>query len=127
MEAVYANIGYSSFDELYIDEKIKTYRLGVQFPLEKSPMFGPLAYSPNLSLQLEAGLVEYEGTNYAWWHEKEDYRSTNGVSIAAAWVNNFSDNMAFMIGGEMNYLDRNKTHLPYNVSFMLNTGVVFQF
>jgi len=117
LNAVYFSYSHTSAEFLYLDkDRLKTYRIGAQ---------KQLVNRPKMSLQLEAGLVEYEGKK-----ERASGISTlesKGVSISANWVIAVTDNIAFRAGADFNYIDRDKTFFPYDLTATISTGVVLSF
>ncbi|USD40568.1 hypothetical protein J4N42_10970 [Vibrio sp. SCSIO 43135] len=127
LDAAYASFGHSSFGFFDTKERIKTYRFGGQYKLKTTPFLGPFMGSEGVAIQLEAGLAEYEGTKTNVISSNQEYRSTYGASAAFSWVRMFTPNLGMRITGELNYLDRDNTHLPYNTSAMLSTGLTLRF
>lgn len=86
-----------------------------------------LVSRPKMSLQLEAGVVEYEGQQRRFLSSEIRTAEATGASISASWVIAVSDNIAFRTGVDFNYIDRDKTFLPYDLTAMISTGVIFSF
>ncbi len=117
-DAVYISYSQNSFEFITTEEKLATYRVGIQHQIESMPLVG---------FQVELGLVEYEGTYHKILSDSSDYRSGKGPSISFAWTLGLTDHIAFRAGGDINYIDRDNTHMPYSTSAMFTTGVIFQF
>ncbi|WP_017220743.1 hypothetical protein [Moritella dasanensis] len=119
LDAVYLSYSHTSAQFLYLDnDRLKTYRIGAQ---------KQLVNKPKMSLQLEAGWVEYEGKQRRFGSNDMRYSEATGVSISASWVIAVTDNIAFRAGTDINYIDRDKTFLPYDLSAMFSTGIIFSF
>lgn len=119
LDAVYLSYSHTSAQFLYLDnDRLKTYRIGAQ---------KQLVNKPKMSLQLEAGWVEYEGKQSGFWSNDIRYSEATGASISAHWVVSVTDNIAFRAGTDLNYIDRDKTFLPYDLTAMISTGVIFSF
>lgn len=119
LDAIYLSYSHTSAEFLYLDkDRLKTYRVGGQKQLFDRP---------EMSLQLEAGLVEYEGQQQRFSSSSIDTIEGKGASISANWVIAVTDNIAFRAGSDFNYINKNKTFLPYSLTATISTGVVFSF
>jgi len=119
LDAVYLSYSHTSAEFLYLDkDRLKTYRIGAQ---------KQMVNRPKMSLQLETGLVEYEGKQNRFSNSAVKTIEGKGASISANWVVAVTDNIAFRAGTDFNYIDRNKTFLPYSLTATISTGVVFSF
>ncbi|MEZ8823501.1 hypothetical protein AB6E04_04010 [Vibrio amylolyticus] len=118
LDALYLSYSHTSYEFLKTDkERLKTYRIGGQYQLVPKQ---------KMSLQLEAGLFDYEGRRQMLWDEPR-YAEGQGVSISASWVMFINHHLGFRAGGDFNFIDRNKT-LGSNTFFAtFSTGVVIQF
>lgn len=118
LDAIYLSYSHTSADFYGIDkDKLTTYRLGGQYQLVNNP---------KMSLQLEIGFVEYEG-NRTPIFGADQYLEGTGASVSASWVIAVTDNIAFRAGADFNYIDRDNTFLPYDLSTTISTGVIFSF
>ncbi|MGF1696856.1 hypothetical protein L4D20_07640 [Vibrio kyushuensis] len=118
LEALYASYSHTSSEILRSHTRLETYRVGGQFPVI------PAA---NISLQIEAGVVKYEGTRNSYTSDEVRYGAATGASISAAWVIFVNDNLGFRLGGDFNFIDQNKSTDSHSVYATIATGVVFQF
>ena len=119
LDAVYVSYSHTSAEFLGIDkDRLKTYRLGGQYQLVNKP---------KMSLQLEVGFVEYEGSREPIFAGQKRHLESQGASISASWLIAVSDNIAFRAGTDFNYINRDKTFLPYDLTATISTGVVFSF
>ena len=119
LDAVYVSYSHTSAEFLGIHkDRLKTYRIGAQ---------KQLVNRPKMSLQLEAGVVEYTGQKRSYWGSDVQTIEAKGVSISASWVIAVTDNIAFRAGTDFNYIDRDKTFLPYDLTATISTGVVVSF
>jgi len=119
MDAIYISYSHTSAEFLDIHkDRLKTYRIGAQ---------RQLVNKPKMSLQLEAGVVEYAGQKGYYWSQGVETAKATGASISASWVIAVTDNIAFRAGTDFNYINRDKTFLPYDLTATISTGVVFSF
>ena len=119
LEAIYLSYSYTSADFLHIDQdNLKTYRLGVQHNLIQNR---------KMSIQVEAGMVEYTGNRKYFIGNQSHERNASGTSLSSSWVTYFNDSLGFRVGATLNYIDRRKTFLPYSTSATVATGLVFNF
>ncbi|MCK6262530.1 hypothetical protein KP803_04505 [Vibrio sp. ZSDE26] len=118
LDAIYVSYSHTSAEFLTYKDRLKTYRIGGQYQFVSVP---------KMALQLEAGVVEYEGSKDNIWGTHTTYTDDTGASISASWVVFINDNIGFRAGADFNYLDRNKTDFGQNISAMVSTGIVFQF
>ncbi|OEF09082.1 hypothetical protein [Vibrio genomosp. F10] len=118
LDAVYVSYSHTSAEFLRTDkDRIKTYRVGGQYEL--------VSY-PKMALQLEVGVVEYEGSRQILWEDRR-YREGQGASISASWVMFINDHLGFRAGGDFNFIDSSDTFLSSTFSATFSTGIVFQF
>ncbi|MGF1696857.1 hypothetical protein L4C54_14395 [Vibrio lamellibrachiae] len=118
LDAIYVSYSHTSADFLTYKDRLKTYRVGGQYQL---------VTVPKMALQLEVGVVEYEGSKDNIWGTHTSYTEDSGASISASWVIFINDHIGFRAGADFNYLDKDKTDFNQNISAMLSTGVVFHF
>jgi hypothetical protein len=119
LDAVYLSYSHTSADFFNLDkDRLKTYRIGMQ---------KQLVSRPKMSLQLEAGVGEYEGQQRRFLSSEIRTAEATSASISASWVIAVSDSIAFRTGVDFNYIDRDKTFLPYDLSAMFSTGIIFSF
>lgn len=119
LDAVYLSYSHTSSDIFWNKDRLKTYRMGGQYLFVDSPL--------KFGLQLEAGVVEYEGRRDYVLSDYTRYAEGNGLSVSAAWVTFINDNVGFRVGGDFNFIDKDKTVLESHWSATLSTGVVFHF
>lgn len=119
LDAMYLSYSHTSSEILLDKDRLKTYRLGGQYQFVEFPM--------KMALQLEAGLVEYQGRRDYVFSSETKYKQGNGASVGAAWVVFVNDNVGFRLGGDFNYIDKSKTLFGTHWSATLSTGVVFHF
>lgn len=119
LDAVYISYSHTSAEFLGIDkDRLKTYRVGGQYQLVNKP---------EMSLQLEVGFVEYEGSRDPIVTNNKRYLEGQGASISASWVITMTDNIAFRAGTDLNYIDRDNTFLPYDLTATISTGIILSF
>lgn len=119
LDALYLSYGHTSAEFLLDKDRLKTYRLGGQYQFVETPM--------KMALQLEAGLVEYEGSRDYVFSSETTYRQGNGASISAAWVTFINENVGFRLGTDIHYIDKSKTLFGTHWSATLSTGIIFHF
>ncbi|QJY35423.1 hypothetical protein HOO69_01875 [Vibrio europaeus] len=119
LDAMYLSYSHTSAEILWDKDRLKTYRIGGQYHFMEQPI--------KFGLQLEAGLVEYEGSRDNIFSNETRYAEGTGASFSAAWVVFPTDNIGFRLGGDFNYIDKKKTLLENNWSATLSTGVIFHF
>ncbi|MGF1764597.1 DUF481 domain-containing protein [Aliivibrio kagoshimensis] len=118
-DAIYLSYSHTSAEFLYFDkDRLKTYRLGAQYQLVNTP---------RMSLQLEGGWVEYEGSKKEFMGSNIRHKSGTGASASAAWVVGVTENIGFRAGADFNYIDNSNTFLSNSLSVTFSTGVVFTF
>lgn len=118
-DAVYFSYSHTSAQFLLHEkDRLKTYRLGVQTEVIRMP---------GVSVQFEAGLVEYDGKKKYWGDDEVYTADAIGASISFAWVHAITDNIAVRSGGDLNFIDRDKTFLPYDLSATISMGIVMNF
>jgi hypothetical protein len=118
LDAIYLSYSHTSAEFWHSDkDRLKTYRIGGQYQFVQSP---------KMALQLEAGIVDYEGSRQILWEDRR-YKEGQGASISAAWVMFINDSVGFRAGGDFNFIDSSNTFLSSTFSATLSTGVVFQF
>lgn len=119
LDAIYFSHSHTSAEFLNYDkDRLKTYRLGAQYPL---PMLASMA------IQFEAGIVEYEGSRRSILSSDRTYRDGYGTSIATAWVVSVNDNIGVRSGIDVNYVDKSNTFLSNSLSATFSAGVTLQF
>lgn len=116
LDALYVSYSHTSAEILWDKDRFKTYRVGGQYQFIDHPM--------KMGLQLEGGVVEYEGTRD---FPNARYTEGTGASISAAWVVFVNDNVGFRLGGDFNFIDKKDTLFDSHWSATLSTGVVFHF
>ncbi|WGV99731.1 hypothetical protein QF117_17655 [Vibrio sp. YMD68] len=117
-DALYLSYSHSSYEFLKTDkERLKTYRIGGQYQLVPAQ---------KMSLQLEAGIFDYEGRRQMLWNEPR-YAEGQGVSLSASWVMFINHHLGFRAGGDFNFIDKNKTVGSNTFFATFSTGVVIQF
>ncbi len=119
LDALYLSYSHTSADILWDKDRLKTYRVGGQYHFIDQPV--------KFGLQLEAGIVEYQGSREYIWSETTRYAEGTGASLSAAWVLFPTNNIGFRVGGDFNYIDKSKTLLGNNWSATLSTGVIVHF
>lgn len=118
-DAIYLSYSHTSSEFLYYDkDRLKTYRLGGQYNFIEKPRMG---------LQLEFGIVDYEGSRRDFTGPNNRKREGKGPSIAASWVIAVSDTISFRAGLDFNYVDKNDTYLPYSLATTFSSGIAFSF
>lgn len=115
LDALYLSYSHLSAEFLTDHDRLKTYRIGGQYNLPSTPMLG---------VQLEVGMVDYEGSRTIF---DTQYRQAKGVSTAFAWVLDINDNLGFRAGMDLNFISKNKAYLSSPVSTTFNTGIVLRF
>lgn len=119
LDALYLSYSHTSAELLWDKDRLKTYRVGGQYHFIDQPV--------KFGLQLEAGMVEYQGSRDDIWSDNTRYAEGTGASFSAAWVIFPTENIGFRLGGDFNYIDKSKTLLENNWSATLSTGVIFHF
>jgi len=119
LDAIYLSYTHTSAEFIGIDkDRLKTYRLGLQYEL---------LTKPKVSVQFEAGLIDYEGSRKNIWNNELSYLSGKGISSAAALVIFINKNVGFRVGLDINYIDKNNTFLSYPIATTYSSGIVLQF
>jgi len=119
VDAIYLSYSHTSAEFLNYDkDRLKTYRIGTQYQLIERP---------KMALQLEVGVVEYNGSRRIIGSTDRRKRSGNGLSTAASWVVFINPNVGFRTGVDINYVNKSNTYLAGSLSGIFSTGVVFQF
>lgn len=119
LDAVYLSYSHTSAELLNLNkDRLKTYRLGAQHQLVNEP---------KISLQLEGGFVEYEGKRNSIIGSSSRKREGQGASVSASLVIAVTDNLAFRVGTDFNYIDEKNTFLAYSLSATVSTGIVLSF
>ncbi|MGR5540015.1 hypothetical protein ACPV5V_15600 [Vibrio campbellii] len=116
LDALYISYSHTSAEILWDKDRFKTYRIGGQYQLLESPT--------KLGVQVEAGIVDYQGQRDYIWSDKSKSAHGSGASISAAWVLFINEHLGFRIGGDFNYIDKDKTLLGNNWSATFSTGMV---
>lgn len=119
LDALYVSYAHTSAEFLYDKDRLKTYRLGGQYQFVETPM--------KMALQLEGGIVEYEGSRDYIFSDRSRYAEGTGATVSASWVVFVNDNVGFRLGGDFHYIDQNKTLFGTHWSATLSTGVVLHF
>jgi len=119
LDALYLSYSHTSAEILLDKDRFKTYRVGGQYQFIDHPI--------KMALQLEGGIVEYQGKRDYVWSSNSTYTEATGATISAAWVVFVNDNVGFRLGSDFHYIDQNKTLLGTHWSATLSTGVVFHF
>ncbi len=119
LDALYLSYSHTSAELLWDKDRLKTYRVGGQYHFIDQPI--------KFGLQLEAGVVEYEGYREPIFSGDTRYAEGTGASFSAAWVVFPTDNIGFRLGGDFNYIDKKKTLLENNWSATFSTGIIFHF
>ncbi|OIQ25724.1 DUF481 domain-containing protein [uncultured Vibrio sp.] len=118
LDALYLSYSHTSAEFWQSDkDRLKTYRIGGQYQFVQSP---------KMALQLEAGIVDYEGSRQILWEDRR-YKEGQGASISASWVMFINDHVGFRAGADFNFIDSDDTFLSNTFSATFSTGVVFQF
>ncbi|WP_159654030.1 hypothetical protein [Vibrio atypicus] len=119
LDALYVSYSHTEAEILLDEDKLTTYRIGGQYQLVDNPM--------KMALQLEAGVVHYEGHRDYIWPDKSRSAEGKGASVSGSWVVFVNDNVGFRLGADINYIDQDKTLFGTNWSAMLSSGVVLHF
>lgn len=119
LDALYFSYSHTSAEVLWDKDRLKTYRVGGQYHFMDQPV--------KFGVQLEAGLVDYQGSRDDLWSDNTRYADATGASFSAAWVIFATENIGFRLGGDFNYIDKSKTLLGNNWSATLSTGVILHF
>ncbi|MGD8116273.1 hypothetical protein [Vibrio sp. TRT 29B02] len=119
LDALYLSYSHTSAEILLDKDRFKTYRVGGQYQFIDHPM--------KMALQLEGGVVEYQGTRDYIWSSEAKYKEATGATVSAAWVVFVNDNIGFRVGSDVHYIDQSKTLLGTHWSATFSTGVVLHF
>lgn len=119
LDALYLSYSHTSAELLWNKDRLKTYRVGGQYHFINQPV--------KFGLQLEAGIVEYDGRRDPIFSGETQYAEGTGASFSAAWVFFPTDNLGIRLGGDFNYIDKSKTLLESTWSATLGTGVILHF
>ncbi|WP_370447460.1 hypothetical protein [Vibrio ouci] len=119
LDALYVSYSHTSAEILLDKDRLKTYRVGGQYQFLDHPM--------KMALQLEGGVVEYEGKRDYVFSSTTRHEEGTGASISASWVVFVNDNVGFRLGTDFNYIDRSNTLFESNWSATISSGVVFHF
>lgn len=119
LDALYVSYSHTEAEILLDEDKLTTYRLGGQYQLVDKPM--------KMALQLEAGMVQYEGHRDYIWSDQSKSAEGKGASISGAWVVFVNDNVGFRVGADINYIDQKNTLFGTNWSAMFSSGIVLHF
>jgi len=119
LDALYASYSHTSAEILLDKDRLKTYRVGGQYQFLDHPM--------KMALQLEGGVVEYEGKRDYVFSNTTRYEEGTGASISASWVLFINDNLGFRLGTDFNYIDKSDTLLESNWSATISSGIVLHF
>ncbi|MFM2589068.1 hypothetical protein [Vibrio sp. TBV020] len=119
LDALYVSYSHTSAEILLDKDRLKTYRVGGQYQFLDHPM--------KMALQLEGGVVEYEGKRDYVFSNTTRYEEGTGASISASWVLFINDNVGFRLGTDFNYIDKSDTLLESNWSATISSGIVLHF
>lgn len=119
LDALYISYSHLSAEHYIDKDRLKTYRIGTQHLLVNR--------SNKMALQLEAGLVEYQGVRDYILTDKKRYAEGTGGSVSAAWVMFVNDSVGFRAGMDVNYINQKNTLFGTHWSTTFNTGVVLHF
>lgn len=118
LDALYLSYTHTSAEFITDKDRLKTYRLGVQYQL---------VTKPKIAVQFEGGVVDYEGSRRNIFDDERRYLSGLGVSSAAALVIFINKNIGLRAGLDLNYIDTNDTFLSYPFSATYSAGLVLHF
>ena len=116
MDAIYLSYGQTRYDSSRYDERIESYRVGVQNLIGRSKLHG---------FQAELGLATYKGHKDS--SSSPEHLRATGISFGGAYVFQATKNLGLRSGLDFNYFGFSDTFIPINLSPTVNVGINFSF
>ncbi|MCF4176376.1 hypothetical protein [Vibrio sp. McD22-P3] len=116
MDAVFFSYGRKTYNTNRYDERLDSYRLGLQH------MFG---HKQDHGLQAEFGLADYYGRDSR--DSESSSRSSLGLSIGASYVYMLNSSFGLKTGFDYDVFNSQDTYIPVGSNMTLNFGVIGRF
>lgn len=116
MDAVYFNFARKTYQTDRYDERIDSYRLGLQH------MFG---HRQDHGLQAEFGIADYRGEQSR--NNEINSRNAIGLSIGASYVYMLNSSFGLKSGFDYDVFNSQDTYIPIGSNVTLNFGIIGRF